>query len=463
MNKYSLLNQDINTSFLNIETTWTGMRSPLLKKQIGHAVPDSFCELIKGETLNYFQNEKQSKSFSRTCARQILADRRLLSAIKRSTVRLSSQIMKLAANNFPLPKLSDKEMINLLKKARNLQMDLAAWGMAVAFADIYGEISDKIMKIFSCRKDLKHPINYYLNVLSNSSQASLTAQAYEDIYLSRNDKNLQNKYFWIDQGYIGRGLDLKQIKNIRRHYKIVVETAESEKKRLSRELKLLPAENNILAVSADMVYLKSLRSDSRQALYVIANNVIDVLALRWRVPAKHLEVLSTKELISAIKNPESLDKNLFERWTHSLIIPQSADDYRIICGEGIDEYLVRYIDIDPKQAKETSELKGQVAQSGKVRGRVKLVFGSQHNSKVKRNDILVSVSTSPQLLPAMKLAAAFITDMGGITSHAAIVAREFRKPCIVGTKIATKVLKDGDLVEVDANKGIVKIIKRIKR
>lgn len=137
--------------------------------------------------------------------------------------------MKLAANNFPLPKLSDKEMINLLKKARNLQMDLAAWGMAVAFADIYGEISDKIMKIFSCRKDLKHPINYYLNVLSNSSQASLTAQAYEDIYLSRNDKNLQNKYFWIDQGYIGRGLDLKQIKNIRRHYKIVVETAESEK------------------------------------------------------------------------------------------------------------------------------------------------------------------------------------------------------------------------------------------
>lgn len=63
MNKYSLLNQDINTSFLNIETTWTGMRSPLLKKQIGHAVPDSFCELIKGETLNYFQNEKQSKSF----------------------------------------------------------------------------------------------------------------------------------------------------------------------------------------------------------------------------------------------------------------------------------------------------------------------------------------------------------------------------------------------------------------
>jgi pyruvate,water dikinase len=60
----------------------------------------------------------------------------------------------------------------------------------------------------------------------------------------------------------------------------------------------------------------------------------------------------------------------------------------------------------------------------------------------------------------MKKAIAFITDEGGITCHAAIIARELKKPCIIGTKIATKVLKDGDLVEVDANKGVVKIIKK---
>jgi pyruvate,water dikinase len=60
----------------------------------------------------------------------------------------------------------------------------------------------------------------------------------------------------------------------------------------------------------------------------------------------------------------------------------------------------------------------------------------------------------------MKKATAFVTDAGGILSHAAIVAREMKKPCIIGTGVATKVLKDGDLVEVDANKGVVKIIKR---
>ena len=66
--------------------------------------------------------------------------------------------------------------------------------------------------------------------------------------------------------------------------------------------------------------------------------------------------------------------------------------------------------------------------------------------------------TSPDFLPAMKKSAAFITDEGGITCHAAIVAREMKKPCIVGTKVATKKLKDGDFVEVDADHGIVKVL-----
>lgn len=70
--------------------------------------------------------------------------------------------------------------------------------------------------------------------------------------------------------------------------------------------------------------------------------------------------------------------------------------------------------------------------------------------------------TSPEYVFAMKKASAAITDTGGLTSHAAIVSRELDIPCIVGTKIATKILKDGDLVEVDANKSIVKIIKKAK-
>ncbi len=81
-------------------------------------------------------------------------------------------------------------------------------------------------------------------------------------------------------------------------------------------------------------------------------------------------------------------------------------------------------------------------------------------NNVKAGDIIVAPMTLPDILPAMKKAAAFVTDEGGILCHAAIMSREMKKPCIIGTKIATKVLKDGDLVEVDAKKGVVRIIKR---
>jgi pyruvate,water dikinase len=106
------------------------------------------------------------------------------------------------------------------------------------------------------------------------------------------------------------------------------------------------------------------------------------------------------------------------------------------------------------------EVKGQIAYPGKVRGFAKYVNTPDMINKMKDGDILIAYATQPNLLPAMKKASAFVTDFGGITCHAAIVAREWKVPCIIGTGIATKVFKDGDLVEVDANTGIVKIIKK---
>lgn len=105
-----------------------------------------------------------------------------------------------------------------------------------------------------------------------------------------------------------------------------------------------------------------------------------------------------------------------------------------------------------------NELHGECAFSGKVHGRVKIVNRADEMSKFTDGNILVSNVTDPTLLPIMKKANAFVTNMGGLTCHAAIVAREMKKPCVVGTKIATHVFKDGDMVEVDAERGIVRKI-----
>ena len=106
-----------------------------------------------------------------------------------------------------------------------------------------------------------------------------------------------------------------------------------------------------------------------------------------------------------------------------------------------------------------TSVKGQVAYKGKVKGTVRILRRRDQVSSVKPGDIIVSPMTTPDFLPAMNNAAAFVTDEGGITCHAAIVAREMKKPCIIGTKIATRIFNDGDMVEVDANTGVVSIIK----
>lgn len=101
------------------------------------------------------------------------------------------------------------------------------------------------------------------------------------------------------------------------------------------------------------------------------------------------------------------------------------------------------------------ELTGQVCSQGWARGVVRII-DDPSNTEFNEGEILVCDMTSPDYVPLMKRAVAIITDRGGILSHAAIVSRELGKPCIMGTGNATRVLKDGDLVEVDADKGIIK-------
>ena len=100
-----------------------------------------------------------------------------------------------------------------------------------------------------------------------------------------------------------------------------------------------------------------------------------------------------------------------------------------------------------------------IACQGKVTGPVKIVQKIHDVINVSQGDVLVASMTRPEMFLAMKKAIAIVTDEGGITSHAAVVSRELNIPCIIGTKIATKVLHDGDLVEVDATKGIVRKLK----
>ncbi len=102
-------------------------------------------------------------------------------------------------------------------------------------------------------------------------------------------------------------------------------------------------------------------------------------------------------------------------------------------------------------------IKGSVAYSGKKTGKVCQIYTKEDFKKFEKGDILVTTMTTPKFTPILKLAGAIVTDEGGITCHAAIIARELKIPCIIGCKNATEILKNDMIVEVNANEGIINI------
>ncbi|MCL5090516.1 MAG: PEP-utilizing enzyme [Patescibacteria group bacterium] len=131
-------------------------------------------------------------------------------------------------------------------------------------------------------------------------------------------------------------------------------------------------------------------------------------------------------------------------------------DYNRILGKMYDNFI-----FETKSIKtETKELSGMTASPGQATGKVKIISRETiTEATIEEDEILVCDMTIPDCLFLMKKALAIVTDKGGILSHAAIISRELGKPCISATKVATTVLKNGDLVKVDADRGIVEIIK----
>jgi len=132
-----------------------------------------------------------------------------------------------------------------------------------------------------------------------------------------------------------------------------------------------------------------------------------------------------------------------------------------VTGKDADLIIDRLQRVDRSQ----KEFSGSIGNKGYYKGKVKKIEFSEKTdfkkeiSFMKEGDVLVSGSTGPEMILACKKAGAIITDEGGIISHAAIVSRELGIPSVIGTKIATRLLDDGDMVEVDANKGVVRILK----
>lgn len=168
-----------------------------------------------------------------------------------------------------------------------------------------------------------------------------------------------------------------------------------------------------------------------------------------KIPNEYVKILTVEE-IDALAKGNLLDKKELDKRFKGFFYMNG----KIYPTENIKQFLKEH-ELFLNEEKEEEIIKGMPACHGIARGKVGIIFNSEQIKNFNA-DILITPMTAPDFLPAIEKAKAIVTDEGGLTSHIAIVARELNKPCIMSTKKATTVLKDGDIVEVDADNGTVK-------
>jgi phosphohistidine swiveling domain-containing protein len=238
----------------------------------------------------------------------------------------------------------------------------------------------------------------------------------------------------------------QEIENNRKTFEEFLETVEGKDKVLCRILNAF-------------IYIRTDRLDAwkKQSCMIFPFLEYIVRKVSPDLTIREAAMLSRKEILDILdrKLPEK-DDLLLRGQRDTVMITYKKEgvfftDNREAIQKVIDDYR-------PKLGKD-SPIKGVPACKGKVKGRVKLYMKQSDIAPEDKDYILVTRHTTPADLPHMKKAIAIVTDEGSITSHSAIVSRELNIPCIIGTRNATSVLNNGDEIEVDADNGIVKIIK----
>ncbi len=216
----------------------------------------------------------------------------------------------------------------------------------------------------------------------------------------------------------------------------------------------LKLDNDLLQCGQLLMWIRDKRyvGITRGGFY--KRNLFKELAQRLKVSQEDVLYLLPKEIKEALVRGKKINKrSITQRKKGYALILENGRVGNLIVGKELS--VLKREDIS-----QINELKGRSANSGRASGVVRVVIYDKDLLKFKSGEVLVTNMTTPDYIIAMKKAAAIVTDLGGITCHAAIISRELNIPCIIGTQIATRVLKNGDLVEVDAEKGVVNVLNR---
>lgn len=263
-----------------------------------------------------------------------------------------------------------------------------------------------------------------------------------DYDLQIDDFLLEAKHRLIDGSSLRSGVERRVMKN------------KSDKNALILELHIPESLRILIAISECFtVWQDGRKKASMQATHCLGLFLREI-AERTGYSVKELKFMMTDEIARLFSKKHFVSHEELDRRMKSCAVVMRRDRYQFITDHFTIQTL-RDLTAPQKNFGDVRELNGLSVSLGKVIGRARLALSAKDSNRVQDGEILIAVMTRPDYFAGMKKAAAIVTDEGGVTSHAAIVSREFSIPCIVATRIATRVFRDGDWICVDADTGTV--------
>lgn len=380
--------------------------------------------------------------------------------------------------SLPLSDMSEGEYLPLLKTYHELHHAVWSWGMVPNVLDLENDCMRVYLKQQLTNVGLDaNDIEQAFQALVVPHELSLAQKEERDMLRLATAKQLpeaiQNHwktYRSIQFGWTGPDLSLEYFQD--RYERLLKEgsaqkqlseieltrkAADNERDRWLGQLKLSSQVEELFQLYRELLYRKTHRMDALFLSYSAVQPILKKIAKDFFLSVQQVYAMYIPWLIDMIES-DSIDEGRINAITQYSIQYLENGSLHLAVGDDARKIMAGIKDTLPKPP-QVNELKGECGYPGEVvRGQVCIINRASEMNKFKDGDVLVSNVTDPSLLPVMKRASAFVTNQGGLTCHAAIVARELHTPCIVGTKIATHVFKDGDMVEVDARKGMVKKI-----
>lgn len=381
-------------------------------------------------------------------------------------IRVSERLYR-NINHIHLPELSSSD---LYKKVRNgIDAMVRAIGIAhiIEPFSLIGEVKlrDELKSYFGNAKAM----NEALITLTTPSTKSFALEVEEYLRAIAVAKGNQRtsliqqflkRFYWIYNSYMGRKVvtssDIEErVRSLEGSSTQRTRTVQQRKRNILKQVHL--PERLVLQIRV-FEFLTQWQDERKKNMLIAVDyfdRCLEALSRRSRVD---ISLLRYAKLDEFSKKDMPSVKELKDRRDGCICIQQSSG---VSIYTGLTYRQTRRL-FQFHAKDRVLEITGTGASLGTAIGKVKVCLTTQSLPKLAPGDILVASMTRPEYLPAMKKAAAFITDEGGMTCHAAIVAREMGKPCVIGTGNASQILHDGDIVEIKGAHGVV-IIRRRKK